>query len=391
MSDTSMDPSPGQETAKSPAPSRDRGLDFVFKVTPGAGGRMSDYYWNGVHLMVGDSCIIEEDGRLEIGSVALAKRPYLGACAKKTPMGKIIRKATAEDIDMSKKLIQKEREALVFCKEKAAELGLKMSVSRACFSFDEKKAVFFFTSETRVDFRELVKDLNNYTRIKVELRQIGVRDKARILGGCGPCGQELCCSGFLTEFLPVSIRMAKNQFLALSPEKISGVCGRLLCCLSYENDVYVELQKKAPKLGKAARAPDGRRGKVCQVNLLTDKISVAFEEGAKVEFDASQFSPAGEDGILIINAPREVKPPAEDERPMEPFTAHFGQKRAAPADMADFDEEPEEQTARAEERPSGVQETSHPAEPGREATPRRGDEPRSQRRRGRRGRRRPGK
>ncbi|MDH5638166.1 MAG: regulatory iron-sulfur-containing complex subunit RicT [Nitrospinota bacterium] len=269
-----------------------KSLDFVVKVLLHAGGKMSDYYWNGVTLHVGDSCVVLDNGHAEYGSVALTRRPYLPSCSKKAPMGKVLRKATEADIAMAGRLADKEKSALEFCREKVIDHGLKMNISRVSYSFDEKKALFYFTADTRVDFRELVKELNSFTRIKVELRQVGVRDKAKLQGGCGPCGSELCCSGFLPEFAPVSIRMAKNQSLALSPEKISGVCGRLLCCLSYENDVYTELQKKSPKMGKLVDTPDGKRGRVCQLNLLMDRLSVGFEDGTRTEYDIDHLSGA---------------------------------------------------------------------------------------------------
>ncbi|MDH4183896.1 MAG: regulatory iron-sulfur-containing complex subunit RicT [Nitrospinota bacterium] len=328
MNDTPIDPIPAFDQTPPPEPPRDRGRDYVFKVLLSAGGRMNDYFWNGINLQVGDHCVVEEDGRPEIGAVALAKRPFLASCAKKTPHGRVLRKATQGDIELSEKLVRKEKTALAFCKEKVIELGLKMNVSSVHYSFDEKKALFFFTAESRIDFRELVRDLNNYTRIKVELRQIGVRDEAKILGGCGPCGGELCCSGFLADFVPVSIRMAKNQFLALSPEKISGVCGRLLCCLSYENDVYVELQKQSPKLGKMVRTPDGRQGKVCQLNLLMDKISVSFEDGARVEYDIAQFGQGGLPGQQMAPGPQSTPP---SEQPAPAAARDTAPRPAAPA------------------------------------------------------------
>jgi len=318
MSDLSIethgmaDPEADTELSPPAAAEPVKALDFVVKALLHSGGRMNDYYWNGVNLQVGDNCVVEEDGHAEYGSVALARRPYISSCAKKAPHGKVLRKATASDVDLARRLGEKEKSALEYCKERVIDYGLKMNVSRASYSFDEKKAVFYFTADGRVDFRELVKELNSFTRIKVELRQVGVRDKAKILGGCGPCGAELCCSGFLPEFAPVSIRMAKNQSLALSPEKISGVCGRLLCCLSFENDVYTELQKKSPKMGKLVDTPDGKRGKVCQHNLLMDRLSVSFEDGTRTDYDIDHLS-----GALSERKPS--PPPSSGAGPLEAF------------------------------------------------------------------------
>jgi len=380
-------PEPPASPAGEPPPTA-----FVVKVTLSSGGKMTDYFCGELNLKVGDGCLVEEDGRWEIGVVTLAKRPHASSCAKKPQPGRVIRKATPDDMEQAKRLVQKEKAALVYCKEKSREMGLKMNISRVCYSFDEKKAIFYFTAESRVDFRELVKDLNTFTRIKVELRQIGVRDEARMLGGCGPCGQELCCSRYLSDFLPVSIRMAKNQFLALSPEKISGVCGRLLCCLSYENDVYAELQKKAPKIGKPARAPDGRRGKVCQVNLLTDKASVMFEDGAKMDFDTAQFGPAGEDGALVISALKEEKPVAEERWDPLPPTPVFRdippRQEAQEPRKSETGPRDRERSGRPMPRVDKIP-GGHEAPKSQAGPPPQPGEPRNQRRRGRRGRRRP--
>ncbi|MDH5509579.1 MAG: regulatory iron-sulfur-containing complex subunit RicT [Nitrospinota bacterium] len=332
MSDISNDPQgmagAGEDTEAnlSSPPEPAKALDFVVKVLLHSGGRMSDYYWNGVTLQVGDNCVVLDDGHAEYGSVALTRRPYLPSCAKKAPMGKVLRKATEADIALVGRLADREKSALEYCREKVIDHGLKMSISRVSYSFDEKKALFYFTADTRVDFRELVKELNSFTRIKVELRQVGVRDKAKLQGGCGPCGSELCCSGFLPEFAPVSIRMAKNQSLALSPEKISGVCGRLLCCLSYENDVYTELQKKSPKMGKLVDTPDGKRGKVCQLNLLMDRLSVGFEDGTRTEYDIDPLT--GALGERRPDAPPSNSGTMED----TPFVERKGQRQHGRSD-----------------------------------------------------------
>ena len=266
---------------------------FVIGVLTEPGGKVGDYYWNGLNLKVGDLCVVEEEGGEKfLGTVALAKRPAgLGGCCGRGP-GRIVRRATKEDEEKAAFLARKEKAAMAHCREKIVELDIPMSLSRVHYTFDGKKAVFFFTADGRVDFRELVREMVNYTRVKVEMRQIGVRDEARIMGGCGPCGHELCCATFLADFAPVSIRMAKDQNLSLNPAKISGVCGRLMCCLGYEHDSYRKLMGQAPKMGKSAITPDGRIGKVLQLNLLKERVVVMFEDESKAEFSLSEVAPA---------------------------------------------------------------------------------------------------
>lgn len=281
-----------EETA-SAAPAADSassGRDFIISVAVNSGGIIGDYYWNNNDLRVGDLCVVGDDNQPEFGSVSLSRRPYKLVCAKKKPLGKIIRAATKEDIDLSKANIKKEKMALTFCRERIYEMDLKMSLSKVQYTFNGQKAVFFFTAENRVDFRELVKDLSNFTRVKVEMRQIGVRDEARMLGGCGPCGHELCCSKFLSDFTPVSIRMAKDQLLSLSPEKISGVCGRLMCCLAFEHETYKKLRKHFPKMGKMVETPEGKCGRVCQMSILDEKVGVVFDDGVKKEYNVMELN-----------------------------------------------------------------------------------------------------
>jgi len=289
------------------------GRDFIISVTVSSGGKIGDYYWNNNDLKVGDLCVVGDDNQPEFGAVSLSRRPYELVCKKKTPLGKIIRAATENDISKTKANAKKEKMALTFCRERIYELDLKMSLSRVQYTFSGRKALFYFTAETRVDFRELVKDLSNFTRIKVEMRQIGVRDEARMLGGCGPCGQELCCSKFLSDFTPVSIRMAKDQLLSLSPEKISGVCGRLMCCLAYEHATYKKLKKHFPKMGKMVETPDGKCGKVCQMNILDEKVDIIFEDGVKKEYNVQELNQVKNPGARKI-ATKPDRPPQTDVR-----------------------------------------------------------------------------
>jgi cell fate regulator YaaT (PSP1 superfamily) len=276
------------EAPRSPEPDPTvRATAYVVTVQTAGTGKIADYYWNNVELKVGDLCVVDIKGELDFGAVAVSRHvsPRCAeGCGKKRPAGRVKRKATPDDIARSKDLRAAEKGAMGFCRRKILDMDLAMSLSRVSYSFDGTKALFSFTAETRVDFRDLVKELADYTRLKVEMRQIGVRDEARIIGGCGPCGAELCCSAFLNDFMPVSIRMAKDQNLSLNPAKISGVCGRLMCCLSYEHANYKELVARAPKMGKAIKDPHGEVAKVIQLNLLKERVVVVYEDGSKGDY-----------------------------------------------------------------------------------------------------------
>ena len=188
-------------------------------------------------LQVGDAVIVETIRGIECGTVAIGRRE-MSEDDLVLPLKSVIRKATEADIEVFNKNQQKEKEAMEICKKKVKEHNLPMRLIDVEYTFDMGKIIFYFTAEGRVDFRELVKDLAAIFKTRIELRQIGVRDEAKMLGGLGTCGRILCCKGFLCEFEPVSIRMAKEQNLSLNPTKISGICGRLMCCLKYESEMY---------------------------------------------------------------------------------------------------------------------------------------------------------
>ena len=320
---------------------RDEMSRFVYSVIENRGGKAIDFFWNGHELKVGDLCVVENSDGLEFGHVTISRRPAHPCQAKKRNLGKIHRKATEEDRELSVELLRKEKQAASICRKKIEEYGIEMSVTRAHYTFDGTKAIFFFTAEGRVDFRELVRDLASHAGVKVEMRQIGVRDEARLLGGCGPCGGELCCSSFLNDFAPVSIRMAKDQSLSLNPQKISGVCGRLMCCLSFEHGHYRELSKKAPKMGKMATAPDGKLGKVCQLNLLKEKALLAFEDHSKVEFPLNELRPRSEEGKPLeaesegksttYGEPAEISQEKNEIEVSEPMMPQEREDRTSPA------------------------------------------------------------
>ena len=192
------------------------------------------------------------------------------------PLKNVIRKADEEDIKQVEENKKKEVEAFSVCLEKIRKHELDMKLIDVEYTFDNNKVLFYFTADGRVDFRELVKDLASVFRTRIELRQIGVRDEAKMLGGIGACGRSLCCSSHLSEFHPVSIKMAKEQSLSLNPTKISGTCGRLMCCLKYEQDTYEYLLKKTPKVDAVVQTPNGQ-GTVVQVNLLKGKVRVKLD------------------------------------------------------------------------------------------------------------------
>lgn len=236
------------------------------------------YYFdpNGIELCVGDNVIVETSRGVECGKVAMANRE-LSDDKVTAPLKKLIRKATEEDMAVVAENRKKEKKAFAICEQKILQHNLKMKLVNVEYTFDNNKILFYFTADGRVDFRELVKDLAYVFRTRIELRQIGVRDEAKMLGGLGICGRPFCCNTFLGEFQPVSIKMAKEQGMSLNPVKISGTCGRLMCCLKYEQDVYSKLLKNTPKIGAIVDTPDGK-GNVVDLNLITGILTVQLNK-----------------------------------------------------------------------------------------------------------------
>ena len=223
----------------------------------------------------GDKVIVETSRGIECGEVSLENKD-ISEDGIVYPLKSIIRKATKEDIQRTVANSKKEKEAFDICLKKIAAHGLDMKLIDVEYTFDNSKILFYFTADGRVDFRELVKDLASVFRVRIELRQIGVRDETKMMGGLGVCGREFCCKTFLGEFQPVSIKMAKEQSLSLNPVKISGACGRLMCCLKYEQEAYEYLLKKTPKVGAIVQTSDGR-GTVVENNLLTGMLKIRLE------------------------------------------------------------------------------------------------------------------
>ena len=236
------------------------------------------YYFSpkGIKFDAGDHAIVETVRGVECGEVVIANR-NVEESEIVPPLKEIIRKSTAEDMKIVEKNHIKEKEAFDICLEKIAYRQLNMHLIDVECTFDNNKILFYFTAENRVDFRELVKDLAAVFRTRIELRQIGVRDEAKILGGLGICGREFCCKRHLGEFQPVSIKMAKEQGLSLNPSKISGTCGRLMCCLKNEQSSYEELLKITPKVGAFVKTPECK-GYVEEVNLITGKLKIKPEK-----------------------------------------------------------------------------------------------------------------
>lgn len=233
------------------------------------------YYFDpaGREIHTGDHVIVETARGIEYGYVVLGSREVPDDKVVQ-PLKSVIRMATREDEDVELKNHEKEREAFRICKEKIRKHGLQMKLIDAEYTFDNNKVLFYFTADGRIDFRELVKDLASVFNTRIELRQVGVRDETKIVGGIGICGRPLCCHSYLSEFIPVSIKMAKEQNLSLNPTKISGVCGRLMCCLKNEEETYEDLNSKLPNVGDYVTTDDGLKGEVHSVSVLRQLVKV---------------------------------------------------------------------------------------------------------------------
>jgi len=239
----------------------------------------------------GDFVIVETARGIEFGTV-VGDIKEVGDDKVIQPLKPVIRIANQRDIEQEKANKEKEKEAYRVCLEKIRKHGLEMKLIDAEYTFDNNKVLFYFTADGRIDFRELVKDLAAVFKTRIELRQIGVRDETKILGGIGICGRPLCCHTHLSDFIPVSIKMAKEQNLSLNPTKISGVCGRLMCCLKHEEDTYEELNRKLPGIGDHVTTDDGLKGEVQSVNVLRQMVKVIVDvddEKEIREYEASKL------------------------------------------------------------------------------------------------------
>lgn len=258
-----------------------------------ASGRVSQYDCQNMHLEQGDEVIVETGRGLALGEVVI---PATRRITSGDKLSRVIRKASQHDMRQRERNRYKESEAFRICLERIESLRLPMKLIRVDYLHGGNKAVFYFSAEGRVDFRELVRDLARRLHIRVEMRQIGVRDASRMLGGIGSCGLKLCCNRYIREFAPVSIRMAKDQDLVLNPEKVSGICGRLMCCLAYEDEVYREAARDMPRVGRRVDTPAGI-GRIKDRDVLKRvvRVQLADEPGLR-EFSVDDVRPAGDQG-----------------------------------------------------------------------------------------------
>ena len=272
----------------------------------------------------GDNVVVETARGVEFGEVVTGAREVADEQIV-APLKKVVRVATEEDVRRAEYNAKREEEAFRICLEKVAKHKLEMKLVSVEYTFDNSKIIFYFTANGRVDFRELVKDLASVFKMRIELRQIGVRDEAKMLGGLGSCGRPICCGTFLGDFQPVSIKMAKEQNLSLNPTKISGLCGRLMCCLKYEQDYYSQTLKKLPKVGKDIVTPDGV-GVLSEINAIRECVKVRIK--ADDSFDVREYpisevrKPGPDDSAAVREAPKprprrpEPEPEtAEEEQP----------------------------------------------------------------------------
>lgn len=307
----------------------------IVSVSFHAAGKIFDFDSNQHTLLPGDPVIVETERGRALGTVVAAPReiPAEQAPAK---LKSIVRPASSADLDMAAGNARREQEALHYCQQRARQRRMEMKLVRAEYLFDGSKIIFYFTADGRVDFRELVRDLAQHFRTRIEMRQIGVRDEAKLVGGLGICGRELCCCSHLRDFAPVSVKMAKAQGLALNPSKISGQCGRLLCCLAYEYENYHSLKKNLPKCGKKLQIQEGT-AEVVALDILAQKVTLACPGGERCQLHIEELqkklSGAGEAPSREQPAPRERRAAAAPEEPRATAT----DKPAAKKKSADPD------------------------------------------------------
>jgi cell fate regulator YaaT (PSP1 superfamily) len=293
-------------------------------------GKLYFFHPGALWPSAGDYVIVETARGVEFGEVVTGVRE-IDDDQIIAPLKQVIRVASAEDIQHAHDNDKNEKEAYSVCQRKITEHKLDMKLVSVEYTFDNSKILFYFTANGRVDFRSLVKDLASVFKTRIELRQIGVRDEAKMLGGLGPCGRPICCGSFLGDFQPVSIKMAKEQNLSLNPTKISGVCGRLMCCLKYEQDNYEQTRKQMPKIGKEVIVPDGR-GVVWDINVIKETVRVRVQKGDSSELkdyamadvqratpspagEAAAVAPREEGAVNVVRAPRRERPAPKEVDP----------------------------------------------------------------------------
>ncbi|MBQ6175358.1 MAG: stage 0 sporulation protein [Clostridia bacterium] len=335
-------------------------------------GKLYFFDPNGTWPTPGEYVVVETTRGIELGEVVtnvheVPEEQLTG------PLKAVIRVATAQDVQHDRDNRKAEKEAFSICQRKIEEHGLDMKLVAVEYTFDNSKILFYFTANGRVDFRSLVKDLASVFRTRIELRQIGVRDEAKMLGGLGPCGRPICCGTFLGDFQPVSIKMAKEQSLSLNPTKISGICGRLMCCLKYEQDNYEQTRKTMPRVGREINTPDGR-GTVVDLHIIRERVSVRVARNDSFEIReyaledlrelnnfptpqaAAQEKPRqeAEEAAQPAQAAREPAPKPDQPRRREPAGEKQDKPPRAPAQPPRAETAPEQKPA-PEEKPAAEQ------------------------------------
>ncbi|MFO7576331.1 MAG: regulatory iron-sulfur-containing complex subunit RicT [Pelovirga sp.] len=350
-------------------------------------GKIFDFDAGDLELGPGDKVIVETERGRALGTIVSGPRP---TAAEEAPpkLKTVLRIATPADHDMAQKNAEREKEAITFCRERIRQRGLDMKLVRAEYLFDGSKVLFYFTADGRIDFRDLVRDLAQHLRTRIEMRQIGVRDEAKLVGGLGVCGRELCCSSYLREFAPVSVKMAKAQGLALNPSKISGQCGRLLCCLAYEYENYNEMRKTLPKIGKKLTLPGGT-AEVISLDILKQSVTLSCPGGERCRMEIAALqkeiaaaqqagdapppaeapqprkkSAASAPSAPTKGAPAPGKKPAQ--RRSKPPAATSGATRSAPPQAEEQKPATEDKTPRRRRRPR--RRSNKPKDPGPEST-----------------------
>ncbi|MDP1808634.1 MAG: stage 0 sporulation family protein [Actinomycetota bacterium] len=283
-------------------------------------GKTYSFNPDGLTLRVGDRVVVKTTQGVELGEVVAFPREVEDDAVAQ-PLKKVVRKANDEDVAKLERNREKQAAALKDAQEKIEEHRLPMRLVEVDQAFDGSKMTFYFTADSRVDFRELVKDLAGKFKTRIELRQVGVRDKARMVGGLGHCGKDLCCTMFLSDLNPVSIRMAKDQNLPLNPQKITGVCGRLMCCLRYEVEAYKDFKKRAPRRGACVETCDGHKGCVVEQNVLRERLKIQDENGHRMDVPLTDIKGVCDDKKLEraepeIEAEAELKTMVEDGEPV---------------------------------------------------------------------------
>jgi cell fate regulator YaaT (PSP1 superfamily) len=322
-------------------------------------GKHYDFAAGDLDLHPGDGIIVETDRGRALGRVVYAPREIRPEKAPEN-LKQVIRQATAEDLELAADSEAREEEAFRFCRERIVGRKMEMKLVKAEYLFDASKIIFFFTADGRVDFRDLVKDLAHHFHTRIEMRQIGVRDEAKLTGGIGVCGRELCCCTFLTSFAPVSVKMAKEQDLALNPNKISGQCGRLLCCLNYEYETYRDMKKCLPKCGRKVQVED-QTGEVVGQNVLAQTVTVKLPDSRSIEIDPDDLTAVQEPGDQSKPAPKPAPKPATKQR------ARKTTARSHPDARKPRDDSEQKTASSLGDKPESV--SGAPAEGGQAETP----------------------